>query len=133
VHHAHLITSQHTLDQVSQGTPEVLAAIGQSMLIDEQDVVFEAGVEVRLETQFDYDWIVVAVDVRVDTIQALEHVADERGECLGKGHTDTRWEHGFVVDVGLYPSHKVLNILRSRHLGGLLVGLGVLPEVLKPM
>jgi uncharacterized membrane-anchored protein len=129
MHHDYLITPQHTLHQIAQGTPEILAATGQSMLINEQHVVFEASVEMRLETQLNYDRVVVAVDVCIDTVQALEHVADERGERLGEGYANARREHGLVVDVRLYPGHKMLDILWSRHLGGLLVSLRVLPQV----
>lgn len=102
------------------------------MLIDEQDIVLEARVQMRLEAQLNDDRVVVAVDVRIDTVQALEHVADERGEGLGEGHADARGKHGLVVDVGLDPGHEVLDVLWRRHLGGFLVGFGVLPEVLEP-
>jgi hypothetical protein len=60
MHHDYLITPQHTLHQIAQGTPEILAATGQSMLINEQHVVFEASVEMRLETQLNYDRVVVS-------------------------------------------------------------------------
>lgn len=44
------------------------------MLVDEEYVVLEAGVQVRLETEMSNDWIVMAVDVCVHPIEALEHV-----------------------------------------------------------
>lgn len=50
------------------------------MFIDEQDVVLEAGVQMWLETEVHYDRIVVAVDMGVDTVQALEDLAEETGE-----------------------------------------------------
>lgn len=99
------------------------------MLINEQHIMLEARIQMRFEAQLDDDGIVVAVDVRVDAVQALEHVAYESGERLGERHADARGEHGFVVDVGLHPGHEVLDVLGCGHLGGLLVGLGVLPEV----
>jgi hypothetical protein len=71
----------------------------------------------------------VAVNVGVDAVQALEHVADEGGKGLGEGHADARGEHGFVVDVGLHPGHQVFDVLGRGHLGGLFEGFGVLPEV----
>lgn len=101
------------------------------MLINEQHIVLEARVEVRLETQLDDDRVVVAVDVCVDAVQPLEHVSNERGKGLGESNTNARGEHGFVVDIRLYPRHEVLNVLRRGHLRGLFVGLGVLPEVFK--
>lgn len=58
------------------------------MLIDEQHVMLEAGIEVRFEAQLDDDGIVVAVDVCIDAVEALEHVADEAGEGFGEGNAD---------------------------------------------
>jgi hypothetical protein len=58
------------------------------MLVDEQDVVLEARVEMWFEAELDDDRVVVAVYVRIDTVKALEHVADERGEGLGEGYAD---------------------------------------------
>lgn len=31
------------------------------------------------------DGVVVAIDVGVDTVQALEYLAEKAGECLGEG------------------------------------------------
>jgi hypothetical protein len=101
------------------------------VLVDEQHVVFEARIQVRLEAQLNDDGIVVAVDVSIDSVQTLEHVPDEGGESLGKWHTDATWEHLLIVDVGLHPRHKVFDVLRRGHLCRLLVVFGVLPEVLE--
>lgn len=46
--------------------------------------------------------------------------------------TDATGEHLLIVDIALYPSHEVLNVFGSRHLGWPLEVLGVLPEVLEP-
>jgi hypothetical protein len=46
------------------------------MLVNEEHIVLEAGVYVRLEPQVDYDRVVMAVDVRVHPIQALEDLAE---------------------------------------------------------
>lgn len=102
------------------------------MLVDEQDVVLEAGVEMRLETESDDDRVVVAVDVRVDAVEALEKLTDQGRELLGEGDTNARGEHGLVIDVGLDPGHQVFNVFWGGHLGRLLVVLRVLPEVLEP-
>lgn len=56
------------------------------MLVDEQDILLEAGVEVGLETKLADDGIVVAVDVGVDTIHALEDLTDKRRETLREGN-----------------------------------------------
>jgi len=101
------------------------------MLVYEQHIVLEAGVEMRLQAQLDDDGVVVAVDMCVDAVQTLEHVPDERWKCLGEGNADARGEHGLVVDIGLYPCHEVFDVFGCGHLGRLLVVLGILPEVLK--
>lgn len=45
------------------------------MLVDEKDVVLEAGIQVGLKSQVYNDGIVVTVDVRVHTVQPLEDLA----------------------------------------------------------
>jgi hypothetical protein len=124
------------------------------VLIDEQYILLEAGVEVRFQPQLADDGVVMAVDVGVDTIHALEDLADVRGEGLGEGDacgyqrsvmsvlaisravdcalTDTAGQHRLVVNGSLNPSHQLLDIGRCRHLGRFLVVLVVLPEVLEP-
>lgn len=101
------------------------------MLVDEQHVMLEARIKMRLEAQLDNDRVVVAVDVGVDAVQALEHVSDEGREGLGERHTDAAREHLLVVDIRLHPCHEVFDVLRRGHLGGLLVVFVVLPEVLE--
>jgi hypothetical protein len=54
------------------------------VLIDKQDVVFEAGVQVWLETKVYHNRVVMAVDVGVDSVQTLEDLAEETRECLGE-------------------------------------------------
>jgi len=85
-HNRPSITLQHAIHQVSQRAPEVLAA-RQAMLIDEQHVVLEACVQMGFQTQLDDDRVVVTVDVGVDTVEALEDLADEGGECFRKWDT----------------------------------------------
>lgn len=45
--------------------------------------------------------------------------------------TDAAWEGLFIVDIALYPSHQVLDILGSRHFRRSLEVFCILPEVLK--
>lgn len=39
------------------------------------------------------------------------------------------WENGFVVNIGLYPRHELLNVGRGGHLGRTLIVLVVLPKI----
>lgn len=57
------------------------------MLIDEQHVMLEACVQMGFKTQLDDDRVVVTVDVGVNTVEALEDLADEGGECFRKWDT----------------------------------------------
>jgi hypothetical protein len=102
------------------------------MLIDEQDIMLEARIKMGFKTQLNNHRIVVTVNVRIDAVEALEHVADEGGESLGKGDADARGKHGFVVNVGLHPRHEVFDVFGGGHLGGFLVVFRILPEVLEP-
>lgn len=99
------------------------------MLVDEEDVLLEARVEVRFEAELANDGVVVAVDVGVDAVHALEDLADGLGERFGKGYADARGKDGLVVDVALDPAHQLLYVGWGRHLRWPLVGLVVLPEV----
>lgn len=65
------ITPQHTLDQITQWTPEILPT-RQPMLVNEENVVLEARVQMWFKTQVDDNGVVVAVNVRVHSVQALE-------------------------------------------------------------
>ena len=74
----------------------------------------------------------MAVDVRVDSEQALKYLCDAWAEGLGEGNADARGEDGLVVDGGLDPAHEVLHVDWGGHLGGALVLGLVLPEVFVP-
>ena len=56
------------------------------MLVNEQDIMLEAGVEVWLETKMNDDWVVVTVDVGVDSVQTLEDLANCLRELLREGN-----------------------------------------------
>ena len=51
--------------------------------------------------------------------------------AITHAHTYPAWKHLLIVDVALDPSHQMLNILRSWHLGWTLELLLVLPQVLE--
>ena len=57
------------------------------MLIDEQNIVLETGVQMWLETELDHDWIVVTIDVRVYSVEALEKLPDQGGKSSRKWDT----------------------------------------------
>lgn len=79
------IAPQHALHEIAQRPPEIFPS-REFMLVDEEDVVFEASVEVRFESQMHNYWVVVAVNVGVDTVQALEDLADCGRKGRGKAH-----------------------------------------------
>ncbi len=57
------------------------------MLVNEQDVVLEACVEMWLKSQVDDDRVMVAVDMGIDTVETLEDLADCLTEALGERDT----------------------------------------------
>jgi len=78
------------------------------MLINKQHIVLEASVQMRFQAQRDDDRVVVAVDVGVDAVEALEDLAEEGWEGFregdacggllrGAGLVERRrgWEEGF--------------------------------------
>lgn len=97
------------------------------MLIDEQDVVFEAGIEVGLQPELTDNWVVVAVDVSIDTVHSLEDLTNHAWERLGEVDTYSARENHFIVDRALNPAHEMLDVCRGRHLGRALEFVIVLP------
>lgn len=96
----------------------------------EEDVVLEARIEMWFQPQLHDNGVVVAVDMCVDAVEALEDLLDGRSEGFGEGDADAGGEDGFVVDVGLHPRHEVFDVCRGGHLCGFGVPrCGVLPEV----
>lgn len=57
------------------------------MFVNKKHIVLEAGVEVRLEAKLHHDWIVVAVDVRINPVQPLEELFNESGKCFWELYT----------------------------------------------
>jgi hypothetical protein len=138
------IASEHAVDKISQWAPVILST-GKTVLVDEKDVVLEASVEMGFETELADDWVVVAVDVGVNTIHSLEDLTDHAWEGLGEwdtccmsvminptvwaAPTDSTGEYSLVVNVALNPAHQVFDVCRGRHLRGTFVVLRILPEV----
>jgi hypothetical protein len=102
------------------------------MLVNEQYIMLEACVEMRFKAELNDDGIMVTVDMSVNAVQTFKDITEKRRESLRERNTDSTREHLLVVDVALYPGHEVLNILWCGHLGGLLIVLVILPQVLEP-
>ena len=79
------VAPEHAVDKVSQWSPEIFPT-RKVVLIDEQDVVLETCIQVSLQAQFADDWVVVAVDMSVYTIHALENLSDHAGKRLREGN-----------------------------------------------
>lgn len=54
------------------------------MLINEKHILLETGVQVRFQTKFPYHRVVVAVDVSIHSIHALEDLTNECRERFRK-------------------------------------------------
>ena len=120
------------------------------MLVDEQHILLEAGVQMRFQAKLTDDRVVVAVDVCVDTVHALEYLSNQRRESLWERHacsglvhelhavrisknpTNSTGKNSFIVDIALHPSHQLLDVGRCSHLGWTLVVLIILPQILEP-
>lgn len=63
------------------------------VLVNEEHVLLEAGVEMGLEAELPDDGVVMAVDVGVDSVHALEDLADEGWVCLGE------WDAWVLLDM----------------------------------
>jgi hypothetical protein len=114
------VASQHTLHQITQWPPKVLTATRQTMLIDEEHIMLEARVQVRLQSQLDNNRVMVTINVRIHPVQALEHVPDKSRKSLGERNADATRKHILIIDVGLDPGHEVLNVfefVRGFHFG----------------
>lgn len=57
------------------------------MLIDEENIVLEAGVKVWLEAQVNNHGVVVTVDVSIHTVHSFENLANETGKWLRERDT----------------------------------------------
>jgi hypothetical protein len=75
------------------------------MLLNEEHIMLKAGIEMRFQAQVDDDGVVVAVDMRIDSVKSLEDLKDQWAEGAWEADADARGEHGFIVDIGLHPGH----------------------------
>src|SRR5580700_6343058 len=84
-----LVAPEHAIDKITQRTPEIFPT-SQVVLVNEKNIVFETGVQMSLQTKLANDGVVVAVDVSIDTVHALEYLPDHAWEGLRKRDT---WLH----------------------------------------
>jgi hypothetical protein len=77
------VTRKHTIDKISQWAPEVFAA-RKVVLVDEEDVMLEAGVEMRLKAKLSDYWVVMAVDMGVNSVHSLKNLPNHAGEGFRK-------------------------------------------------
>lgn len=56
------------------------------MFMNEEDIVFEAGVEMWLETEVHDNRIMMTVDVCVDAVQAFEDLSNQGRKSLWERH-----------------------------------------------
>jgi hypothetical protein len=124
------VTPEHTVHKISQWSPEILSA-RTVVLINEENIMFEASVEVSLETKLTNNGIMVTIDVGVDAVHPLENLSNHAGEGFWEWHANSAGKHSFVVNVALNPSHQVFNISRRWHFGRPFVVLRILPEILE--
>ena len=57
------------------------------MLVNEENVMLEAGVEMRFEAEMNDHGIVMTVDVSVHTIESFEYLSQKRREALGERYS----------------------------------------------
>jgi len=92
------ITPEHAVHKITQRAPEILST-SKTVLIDEEDVMLEAGVEVCFEAKFADNWVVVAIDVGVNTVHSLENLADHAWERLRE--RDTYRALAVLIEAGI--------------------------------
>lgn len=146
------VALDHLGRQITKWPVEVLSGI-QLVLVYEEHILLEASVQVGFESKLTNDGVVVAVDMGVDTVHALEDLSNQRLEPLRERNTlktrrlamsssetapphggfltDSAREDALVVNSALHPGHQVVDVVRRRHFRGLLIVLAVLPQVLE--
>ena len=78
-----IIGTEYSVNHVRQRPVKVLSRL-EVELLDKEDIVFERGVHVWIETESDNDRVVVAVDVRIDAEETLDELADGALKVLGE-------------------------------------------------
>lgn len=103
------------------------------MLVYEEDVLLETGVQVRFQAKFSNDGVVMTVNVGIDTVHAFENLAHQGWKRLWKRYTNATGHDGLVVNTSLDPCHELLDVGWCGHFRGTFEALVVLPEILEPV
>lgn len=76
-HLGYSITLQHTVNKITQRSPEIFpTSFFQVELVHEQDVVLEACVQMWFKTKMYDNRIVMAIDMCVYSIESFEKLLD---------------------------------------------------------
>lgn len=84
IHNIHRsITSEHTFHKIAEWSPEVFTT-GKTMLVNEENIVLKAGIEMSLQPKFTNHRVVMTVYVCINPVHPLEYLTDHAWEGLGK-------------------------------------------------
>ena len=72
--------------QIAQWTPKVLAT-SQAVFVNEKHIMLETSVQMRLKTELNNDWIMMAVYVGIDTVEPFKQLTDQGRERLWEWYT----------------------------------------------
>lgn len=93
-----------------------LLPVNQVELLNEEDEVFEGGVEMGLLLQLDDRVKVLVVNMSIDPEKPLQDGLRHRHEVLWERNAYFRREKCFIIELILNPGHQVINVLWSRAL-----------------
>jgi hypothetical protein len=83
---ASLVALQHAVNQIAQ-RPPVVSPASKAVLVNEKHILLKASVEMWLKSQLPNDRVMVAVNVCINAVHALENLADQGRERLGEWDT----------------------------------------------
>jgi len=107
-----------------------LFLVNQIKLVNEQEEVPVARVQMRFNSQRAYMVEVVAVYMRIDPEEPTHNGAYCVAEISGKRYANLVWENVLVVKNALRPVHQGIDVVRGGKLRWSLVLDSVLPEIL---
>jgi hypothetical protein len=78
-----LIAPEHTVDEIAQRAPKVFTTC-KTVFINEENIVFKAGVEMGFKAKLTNYRIVVAIYVCVHAIHTLKYLSNHTRKRLGE-------------------------------------------------